>query len=78
MKNNVAGRLVALVLCVVGFPFHLLMCICIRLADGGQAIYRDKRVGRFEKPFSMLKYRSMKVNCTPVVHAGSKIIVGDQ
>jgi lipopolysaccharide/colanic/teichoic acid biosynthesis glycosyltransferase len=75
MKEGVVGRLVALLVCVVGFPFHLLVCICIRLADGGAAIYRDKRVGRCEKPFPMLKYRSMKVDCKPLIHAGSKIIV---
>ena len=75
MKGNAVGRVVALVACCVGFPFHLLACIGIKLADGGAAIYRDERVGRFEKPFFMLKYRSMKVDCKPLVRAGSKIIV---
>jgi lipopolysaccharide/colanic/teichoic acid biosynthesis glycosyltransferase len=75
MKNGAVGRLVAFLLCILGFPFHLLTCISIRLFDGGPALYRDKRVGRLEKPFSMLKYRSMKVNCAPVVRAGSKMIV---
>jgi lipopolysaccharide/colanic/teichoic acid biosynthesis glycosyltransferase len=75
MKDGAFGRLVALLLCVVGFPFHLLICIIIRLADGGAAIYRDKRVGRLEKSFFMLKYRSMKVDCKPLIRAGSKLIV---
>lgn len=75
MKNGAVGRLVAFLLCFLGLPFHLLICISIRLFDGGPALYRDKRVGRLEKPFSMLKYRSMKVNCAPVVRAGSKMIV---
>lgn len=75
MKDGVVGRIAALLVCVVGFPLHLLICFCIRIADGGPAIYRDQRVGRFEKPFSMLKYRTMKVNCKPLVRAGSKIVV---
>jgi lipopolysaccharide/colanic/teichoic acid biosynthesis glycosyltransferase len=75
MKGSVVGRMVALLVCVVGFPFHLLICFCIRLTDAGPAIYRDMRVGRFEEPFLMLKYRTMKLNCEPLVCAGSKIIV---
>jgi lipopolysaccharide/colanic/teichoic acid biosynthesis glycosyltransferase len=75
MKGSAVGRFVALVACCAGFPFHLLACISIKLADGGAAIYRDKRVGRLERPFLMLKYRSMKVDCKPLVRAGSKFIV---
>lgn len=75
MEHGVVGRLMALLLCVLGFPLHLLICICIKLADGGAPLYRDQRTGRFGKPFSMLKYRTMTVDCKPLVRAGSKVIV---
>ncbi len=75
MIVEVFGRLVALLICIAGFPVHLLICLCIWLFDRGPAIYRDRRAGQLEDPFSMLKYRSMKVDCKPVVRAGSKLIV---
>lgn len=73
--SSVVGRLFAFLVCIAGLPFHLLICICIWISDGGAAIYRDKRVGQLEEPFSMFKYRSMKVHTKPVIHAGSKVIV---
>jgi len=75
MEDAAVGRLVAILFCFLGLPIHLLICVSIRLFDKGPALYRDRRVGQFERPFSMLKYRSMKVNCAPLVHAGSKVIV---
>ena len=75
MNDGTVGRLVAVLFCFLGLPIHFLICISIRLLDKGPALYRDKRVGQFERPFSMLKYRSMKVNCAPLVRAGSKMIV---
>ena len=75
MMFEALGRLIALLICTVGFPVHLLICFCIWVADRGPAIYRDRRTGQFENPFSMLKYRSMKVGCKPIVRAGSKLIV---
>lgn len=78
MISGAFGRILAFLLCVMALPLHFLACVCIRLSDFGPALYRDYRVGRGEKPFWMLKYRSMKVNCKPVIHAGSKLIVEDK
>jgi lipopolysaccharide/colanic/teichoic acid biosynthesis glycosyltransferase len=75
MQRSVIGRSAAFLLCVLGFPIHLLICICIKLADGGGPLYRDQRAGRFGKPFSMLKYRTMKVDSKPLIRAGCKLIV---
>src|ERR1035437_740069 len=69
------GRLIAFLVWIVGFPLHLLICLCIKLADGGAPLYRAERAGRFGKPFVILKYRTMKVNCQPLVRAGCKVIV---
>jgi lipopolysaccharide/colanic/teichoic acid biosynthesis glycosyltransferase len=75
--RHAVGRVVAFLVCIVGFPIHLMICLAIKLGDGGPALYRDKRVGRGKQPFTMFKYRSMKVNCAPMVRAGSKVIVED-
>ena len=36
-----------------------LISLCIRLEDGGPVFYRQERVTRYGRSFSMLKFRSM-------------------
>ena len=43
-------------------PLFLLCYIMIKLDDGGPAIYKQERIGRFGRPFTIYKFRSMKVN----------------
>lgn len=42
-------------------PFMLLICLAIRLEDGGPAIFRQKRLGRGGKVFTLYKFRSLPV-----------------
>ena len=44
------------------FPLGVLLALVIKLSDGGPIFYRQVRVGRFGKPFRILKFRSMVVN----------------
>ena len=49
--------------CLVVFsPLALLCYLAVKLTDGGPAIYKQERIGRFGKPFYIYKYRSMRVN----------------
>jgi exopolysaccharide biosynthesis polyprenyl glycosylphosphotransferase len=48
----------ALVL-VLGLPFWLLIAAAIKLDSRGPVLYRDRRVGVGERPFGMLKFRTM-------------------
>ena len=41
------------------FPFLLIIGLLIRLTSDGTAIYKQTRVGRNEKPFTMYKFRTM-------------------
>lgn len=43
-------------------PLFLLCYVLIRLDDGGPAIYRQVRIGRFGKPFRIYKFRSMRTD----------------
>lgn len=53
--------LVALMaLFALGVPM-LVLALLIR-RDGGPALYRGKRIGRGEKPFAMLKFRTMVID----------------
>ncbi|UIP31267.1 sugar transferase [Stutzerimonas kunmingensis] len=50
---------------VVGFPVLLVLTI-IGLFDTGSPIFRQVRVGRHQKPFSLVKFRTMKVDTASV------------
>jgi lipopolysaccharide/colanic/teichoic acid biosynthesis glycosyltransferase len=51
--------LVALVGIVVLAPFLLATAIAIKLESRGPVIFRQERVGRNERPFQILKFRTM-------------------
>src|SRR5262245_28440225 len=43
-------------------PLFLIVAICIKLTDGGPALFWQTRVGRWGKEFSFPKFRSMVTN----------------
>lgn len=50
---------------VVGFPVLLVLTI-IGLFDTGSPVFRQMRVGRHQKPFTLVKFRTMKVDTVSV------------
>jgi len=54
-------------LLLLTWPLMLLITLAIKLEDGSAApvLYRQCRVGRRGEPFSVLKFRSMRVNAEP-------------
>ena len=50
---------------VFGFPVLLLLTV-IGYFDTGSPIFRQERVGRFQKPFTLVKFRTMKVGTASV------------
>lgn len=50
---------------VVGFPVLLVLTI-IGLFDTGSPVFRQMRVGRHQKPFTLVKFRTMKVDTASV------------
>lgn len=69
------GRMIALLICVIAFPLHLLICAVIRLTDGGPAMYCCIRVGKSGRLFKLFKYRSMKVNAAHFLSPALKMVV---
>lgn len=43
-------------------PLFLIIYIAIKLDDGGPAIFKQERIGRFGKPFYIYKFRSMRID----------------
>jgi|HubBroStandDraft_6_1064221.scaffolds.fasta_scaffold138768_1 lipopolysaccharide/colanic/teichoic acid biosynthesis glycosyltransferase len=56
---DVILSLAALICCA---PLMLMVALAVLLADGHPILFWGKRVGRFGRPFNMVKFRSMIVN----------------
>jgi len=52
--------LVSLALVVLTLPLMLLTALVVRLDSAGPVLYRQERVGHGGKPFTLLKFRSMR------------------
>ena len=50
---------------IVGFPV-LLVIYLVGLFDTGSPIFRQERVGRNKKPFTLVKFRTMNVDTASV------------
>ncbi len=50
---------------IVGFPLLLLLTL-MGLLDTGSPIFRQVRVGRHQKPFTLIKFRTMAVDTASV------------
>ena len=53
---------VALFCLIVFSPLFLICYIAVRHEDGGPALYKQERVGRYGRPFFIYKFRSMKLD----------------
>jgi exopolysaccharide biosynthesis polyprenyl glycosylphosphotransferase len=55
-------RGVALIGAVLSFPLALLTAMLIKLESPGPVLYRQERVGKNGRPFTLMKFRSMRVD----------------
>lgn len=70
MYKHFFKRLFDLIIGLIAFPF-VLIAICIfgpiiYFEDKGPIFYKAQRIAKGGKPFSMLKFRSMKVNAPDI------------
>ena len=56
---TVTGFLIAL---TIFSPLFLICYIVIHMEDGGSAIFKQERIGRFGRPFYIYKFRSMRLD----------------
>ncbi len=56
------------VLIIIAAPLLLLLCCLVRSTSAGPALFRQERLGRGMRPFTMLKLRTMYVGNDDQVH----------
>jgi lipopolysaccharide/colanic/teichoic acid biosynthesis glycosyltransferase len=66
--KRVADTLIAIVLLVLLSPVLLVIAILVRSTTPGGSLFRQTRVGRGEKPFTIYKFRTMDGGCSDEVH----------
>ena len=47
---------------IVFSPLFLVCYIAVKRQDGGPAIFKQERIGRFGRPFNIYKFRSMRLD----------------
>lgn len=54
--------LLSLVLIIISLPLFVICAILVYMEDGSPVIYKQERIGRFGRPFNILKFRTMRVD----------------
>ncbi len=62
---DVAGSAAGL---IVLSPLLLTVAVLVRVTSRGPALFRQQRLGRDEVPFTLYKFRTMRVGCSDDVH----------
>jgi lipopolysaccharide/colanic/teichoic acid biosynthesis glycosyltransferase len=69
---SVARRLRDLLLAAIALllagPLMVVIAALVRLTSPGPVLFRQTRLGYLERPFEMLKFRTMYVHCDEAVH----------
>lgn len=55
-------------------PVLLACYIAVKIEDGGPVIFKQERIGRFGRPFNILKFRSMRLDAEK---SGPKLFQGE-
>ena len=62
---DIAGSLFAIILLS---PLFLMIPVLIKLTSPGPVFFKQRRLGKFARQFTFLKFRSMYVNNDPEIH----------
>lgn len=73
--KRVGDCLIAFIALIIFSPLFLICYIAVKREDGGPAIFKQERVGRFGRPFHIYKFRSMRLDAEkmgPALYKGRK------
>lgn len=60
--KRLCDMIVAFFALVIFSPLFLIVYLCVKREDGGPAIFKQERIGRFGRPFYIYKFRSMRLD----------------
>lgn len=60
--KRISDCIIAFLCLIIFSPLFLVCYIAVKKEDGGPAIFKQERIGRFGRPFYIYKFRSMKMN----------------
>lgn len=66
----------AFIALVLFSPLFLICYIAVKQEDGGPAIFKQERIGRFGRPFNIYKFRSMRLDAEkfgPELYKGEQV-----
>lgn len=62
IARNIVHRIVALIGCLLSLPIAIVTAILIKLDSRGPILYKQERVGKNGSTFTVMKFRSMRVD----------------
>ena len=73
--KRIGDCIIAGILLIIFSPLFLICYIAVKREDGGPAIFKQERIGRFGRPFYIYKFRSMSLDAEkmgPALYRGGK------
>lgn len=73
--KRIVDCMIAVILMILFSPLFLICYLAVKSEDGGPAIFKQERIGRFGRPFYIYKFRSMSLDAEkhgPALYAGGK------
>lgn len=73
--KRVGDCAIAAVCLIVFSPLFLFCYVMVKREDGGPALFKQERIGRFGRPFNIYKFRSMRIDAEkmgPALYKGGK------
>ena len=73
--KRIGDCLIAFFALIIFSPLFLYCYIAVKREDGGPAIFKQERIGRFGKPFNIYKFRSMRLDAEkfgPALYRGEE------
>jgi len=83
-RHETTKRILDLVICLIAVivcgPLVLLLCGLVRLTSPGPAVFKQERLGRDKRPFTMLKLRTMRTGNNDKIHRDyvTKLLTDDK
>ncbi len=66
MYRDLLKRIIDCIVAIIGFvilsPIYLVLCLCIKITSPGPIHFKQKRVGKNNTHFYILKFRTMKID----------------